>query len=364
MILCLTDAEDLGLVDNIPPYLLWARAYQTKIDLWFSEAIDTLSAQKTTSYFINGLTIEKATLHSDQQSVELQVSSIDTEQTYSLVVLGIKDQSTNQNTQMGQVVPLIIADPFSFPIKINAGGGAIYGEYLTDKMWGPSVEYGYMDGHPKDWTTSVDITGTEQDSLYIADLQGAVKYKVRVPEGIYSIVFHFAENEYNENGQRVFEIVIEDSIVAGHIDLFYEAGQYAAYDIEVRNIPVLDGIMDIHLNNWVGYSILNGLTIEQESTGIEGIRSGAIEGFKLFQNYPNPFNPSTVINYQLSTSSQVNLTVYNVLGQKVRTLQDQKQNSGYHAIPFSAAGLASGIYYYQLKTQSGFSQTGKMILIN
>jgi hypothetical protein len=99
------------------------------------------------------------------------------------------------------------------------------------------------------------------------------------------------------------------------------------------------------------------------STGIESHDTQNIpQEFSLWQNYPNPFNPSTHIRYQLAKQGQVQLTVYNMLGQKVATLVNQKQVPGQYAVTFDASGLASGVYIYRLKAGS-FEQTKKMLLI-
>ncbi len=84
--------------------------------------------------------------------------------------------------------------------------------------------------------------------------------------------------------------------------------------------------------------------------------------FTLYQNYPNPFNPTTVISYQLPAVSEVELSVYNLMGQKVATLVSEKQNAGLHQVEWDARGLASGIYYYQLKSGT-FQQVKKMVLL-
>jgi len=84
--------------------------------------------------------------------------------------------------------------------------------------------------------------------------------------------------------------------------------------------------------------------------------------FNLSQNYPNPFNPSTEIPFTLPRSSKVNLTIFNALGQKVATLIDGNRPPGEHTARFDASGLASGVYYYRIKTK-GFVQTRKMLLL-
>ncbi len=110
---------------------------------------------------------------------------------------------------------------------------------------------------------------------------------------------------------------------------------------------------------------LDELRIESYSDGPSAIDRGkghAPKSIALNQNYPNPFNPTTVISYQLPVNSNVKLTVYNTLGQKVAILVDQKQESGQHSVIFDASGLVSGVYYYQLRT-GGQSRIRKMVLI-
>jgi hypothetical protein len=86
--------------------------------------------------------------------------------------------------------------------------------------------------------------------------------------------------------------------------------------------------------------------------------------FYLFQNYPNPFNPETIISYQISVSSKVELALYDLLGKRVAILIDQNQEPGLYNYQFSIGNyqLSSGVYFYQLKA-GDFIQTRKMILM-
>ena len=84
--------------------------------------------------------------------------------------------------------------------------------------------------------------------------------------------------------------------------------------------------------------------------------------YKLAQNHPNPFNPKTVISYQLAGGSDVELSIYNLLGQKIATLVNQKQVAGVYQVEWDGSGLASGVYYYRLEAGE-FQSVKKMILI-
>lgn len=84
--------------------------------------------------------------------------------------------------------------------------------------------------------------------------------------------------------------------------------------------------------------------------------------FVLDQNYPNPFNPSTTINFSVNKASNVKLTVYNMLGQKVATLVNNFMNAGSYEVKFNASRLASGVYFYSLEAGS-FKANKKMMLL-
>lgn len=88
----------------------------------------------------------------------------------------------------------------------------------------------------------------------------------------------------------------------------------------------------------------------------------SISNYKLFQNYPNPFNSSTIISFHLPNSTLTELSIYNILGEKIKTLINEFLVTGLHTIKFYKNDLPSGIYIYVLKTDE-IQLSGKMIYL-
>ena len=95
---------------------------------------------------------------------------------------------------------------------------------------------------------------------------------------------------------------------------------------------------------------------------VEGEQSILPKEYGLSDNYPNPFNPVTKIEYAISVRSKVSLIIYNLLGEEVTRLINDRQNAGYHSVTWNASNFASGIYFYRLQADD-FVQTRKMVLL-
>ena len=98
-------------------------------------------------------------------------------------------------------------------------------------------------------------------------------------------------------------------------------------------------------------SIKSGITVEDK------------EYLELKQNYPNPFNTFTIIPYSISKTSSVELNVYDILGNKVRTLVKETQQAGDYKVPFNTEDLSSGIYFCRLSADGITSKEKKMLFL-
>ncbi|NOY58673.1 MAG: T9SS type A sorting domain-containing protein [Calditrichaeota bacterium] len=104
-------------------------------------------------------------------------------------------------------------------------------------------------------------------------------------------------------------------------------------------------------------------------TGVTSdLNTGIPTDFNLSQNYPNPFNPTTNMTYRIAKNVQVSLTVYNLLGQKIRTLVNKKQAAGQYRVQWdgrdnSGQKIGSGIFFYTLNVGDKHQITKKMVMV-
>jgi photosystem II stability/assembly factor-like uncharacterized protein len=153
----------------------------------------------------------------------------------------------------------------------------------------------------------------------------------------------------NPDGDSIWSAIIEDPVRNLYLRsiLQTEDGGYVAAGY--HQVP--DAFNDVFL-----------VKLAPDFTGIESEIAILPDRITLHQNYPNPFNASTTISFELAEPQVVNLSVYNLLGQKVEVLLDGKLNAGTHEVRFDAGSYPSGLYFYRLKAGE-HSATRTMVLL-
>lgn len=158
------------------------------------------------------------------------------------------------------------------------------------------------------------ITGgrgyTDDDSVYISSNFGDTWHSIPQPIGIYNYISDIKED--------------------GSGNLFFGTSRTGLFEID----------------------IINDLDEEPYSSN----------SYFLSQNYPNPFTPTTKIKYSVTSATNVQIKVYNILGKEVNILINEHKNTGNYEIEFDGSALPSGVYFYKIQAGS-FVQTKKMIIL-
>jgi len=123
----------------------------------------------------------------------------------------------------------------------------------------------------------------------------------------------------------------------------------------LRDATVIDSVVIIWPRGLV--EVYTNMSVDRYVTATEAggvtsadeVQSALPKLFVLRQNYPNPFNPGTIIEFTIPAVDHVQLKVFNVLGQEVVTLLDEVKGTGQYRVPFNAAHLSGGVYFYQLR---------------
>ena len=189
-----------------------------------------------------------------------------------------------------------------------------------------------------EWTESKDVDGDTIDYLLYASIG------IYPAEEIYDTTSISVQITYQEFLENVFEpfpmlprVTVKFSVVA------------------------TDGIDTVKVTGDDRVLFVN--RYEYLSTVSEGIPTE----FALQDNYPNPFNPTTTLRFDLPEVSDITLTIYNMLGQKVKTFNMQSTPAGYHSVTWNATNdlgeqVGAGVYLYQLQAKD-FVKTRKMVLL-
>jgi hypothetical protein len=164
---------------------------------------------------------------------------------------------------------------------------------------------------------------------------------------------------YNGTGTAAAQLSVDGTIVDGAISLVDTGDVFTA----IFSIPS-SGSKTFLLEHMGGGAVEIDYVQPIEYTSVSGLkeRNEKPEGFALKQNYPNPFNPSTNIQFSIGEAAKVKLTVFNILGQEVTTLVNNRLNRGSYTFDFNGSQYASGVYIYRLEA-GDFVQQKKMILI-
>ncbi|MBN2735705.1 MAG: PKD domain-containing protein [Spirochaetales bacterium] len=190
--------------------------------------------------------------------------------------------------------PLTPTDPPPTPIAIdltiavNCGGPA----YTAADGTKFTADSGFSGGSTT--TNSKSISNTSDDTLYQSERYGDSSYTFEVPNGVFEISFHFAENYHSSSGSRSFDVTIEDEQVINNLDIYSEAGASTALVETISQVEVKDGELNIKFITENENALINAIKISATALSGEPVASFTIE--------PSRPKPGEAVSFDASKS--------------------------------------------------------------
>jgi len=240
----------------------------------------------------------------------------------------------------------------------GAGASLVGGEYFinTDPGFGNGTSFS-IDSHGNIDIPSISLHKNDKLFLRVKDSFGRWSAPTPVQYRFRRIIFAQYYIKFN-NGTKtqMLNMTIENNPPNSAI--------FTATDTVNYSITSQDSIfVQIQSDDY----LMSPLREEYTVTDINQEENNIPEIFSLNQNYPNPFNPTTTIQYDIPKATHVRIDIYNVLGQKIRTLVNENRVAGSYKVVWngrndSGQSAPSGVYFYVLSTPE-FKQTRKMLLL-
>lgn len=231
-----------------------------------------------------------------------------------------------------------------------------------------------------DWIVcsgNIDYIGTywkASDSSRSVDLSGNTAGSIcqsfkTVQDSTYEVLFDLAGNPDGGPSLKRLLVSAADSSKEFSFDTSGKNRQSMGWELAIFKFTAVDTLTTLTFANLVPGAY--GPAIDNVRvdflTSVKEIKIDTPQIFQLEQNYPNPFNPSTTILYELPQMSQVEAAIFNLLGERIRTLVNQRQTAGQHRLQWDGRNefgmpMPSGVYLYRLRAGE-FVQTRKMVLM-
>lgn len=244
----------------------------------------------------------------------------------------------------------------------NIPSNESHSDYRLPKIWTPLFDEDVHDREPMIYLKSPDAENLASSYLNFPSNPSEliqVSVGLRLPETVERVRIKW---EFVETLPDQWEIEFVDAELGESVNM-RTADSYSFYE---RSEVVRKGMDDSERSfQSVEESEYSRFYMRISSTGDLGIYESedeSAESIELKQNYPNPFNPTTTIGFYLPKATDVRIGVYNVVGQQVGQLVDERLGAGDHTVTWNAMDMPSGVYIVQLES-SNTVQTRKITLI-
>ena len=304
------------------------------------------------------------------------------------VLFEIKDQIVSEDSGMNvRVVASDVDDNVlaydgksdNVGVGVSAAADTIKLQPATD-FFGSSVITVYAsDGKDVDSTTFILKVNPMQDSPFPFEWVSSESDTVIVTKDNVNDTYNLEWSESKDVDDEGIDYLLYAKIGAYEKELVYDT---TVTKLAISYQEIVENVFDGAPNHGATVVLSLSATDRIDTVDVSGSdrviyvnqyqylsieNEGIPDAFVLHDNYPNPFNPTTQIRFDLPKNDNVNLTIYNMLGQKVKVFSINNISAGYHQITWDATNdigdpVSAGVYLYQLQT-SEFVKTKKMILL-
>jgi len=329
-------------------------------------------------------------LWSDEATIRVIASDEEASDTatFTLDVLRVPrpllDISVVQNNAFGNYIQVILTDTESKATSINVEiqNEDMVIDTIAPHTWSTDFNFGVSGTYSVDVYAPAEVGHTDTSEAFaLAVARSAGRWSGRSQDGRFSVVGDPGSVLYDQSF-----LIVDSSLFASD---FNDQASYVLGDenyrfdkpIEVRFGSIRDDLAIYRRKNGVIWEELPSLYIDgevftlSEKTGYFKLGPKTIivpEVTNIHQNYPNPFNPVTTIMYDIGLldglSQKVTIKIYNLLGQHVKTLVENKDQIGQFRIRWNGQDkfgqtMGSGVYFVQLTTKTGIVKNKKMMLL-
>ncbi|GMQ82873.1 MAG: hypothetical protein BMS9Abin05_2339 [Rhodothermia bacterium] len=213
-------------------------------------------------------------------------------------------------------------------------------------LWNGGREFPYLAEMPEEGTV-FRIEG----GVFFAPILAAPTDQSSLPGSVVS----FYWNGHQVDAYRI-QVSQDPDFTTGIDESFVEIG----HTLELTEVGTYYWRIQGAVGDWSDTWTFDVLSV---STSID-VLADAVDPFEfnLFENYPNPFKTTSSIRYSVPKASDVRIEVFNVLGERVRVLENARKSRGEHQVQFDGSAMASGVYFFRMKAGK-FERTRKMVLI-
>jgi len=247
--------------------------------------------------------------------------------------------------------------------RLNAGGPAVntsLGQFAADQFFSSS----------RTGANSGPIAGTTDDALYQTErFEGAFGYSLRVPNGTYQVILHFAELYWTQPGQRIFDVRAENQLVLDNYDILRKVAPFTA-TTETFSVVVTDGVLNLDLSAYESdggrdaaklsaLEVLSPTSRASTTLAANAVLATATRGHLAarLEAAPNPFADQVRVGFQLPRAEAYTLTVYDLAGRMLTQQDGGPVAAGERQeVSLSLGAYPVGVYLVRLTTASGTQQ--------